>query len=78
MQIVLPFSSKLKRRHAETVWANCLLKLFSVGFIGVGGFLGWVVFWGGLLSFYKNLLRLFLKKKKKKKKPREAQNNLKK
>ena len=23
------------------VWANCLRKLFSIGFIGVGGFGGW-------------------------------------
>ena len=38
MQIVLPFPFKLKRRHAETVWANCLPMLFSIGFIGVGGF----------------------------------------
>ena len=44
MQIVLPLALKLNRRHAETVWANCLSKLFSVGFIGVGGF-----FWGGFL-----------------------------
>ena len=31
-------------RHEETVWANCLRRLFSVRFIGVG------VFRGGLLA----------------------------
>ena len=44
-QTVITPSFKLNRRHAERVWANCLPKLFSVGFIGVGGF-----FWGGFLS----------------------------
>ena len=42
VQTVLPLSFKLNKRYAERVWANCLPKLFSVGFIGVGGFLGWV------------------------------------
>ena len=42
VRIVLPLSFKLNKRYAERVWANCLPKLFSVGFIGVGGFLGWV------------------------------------
>ena len=42
MQTVLPLSFKLSKRYAEIVWANCLPKLFSVGFIGVGSFLGWV------------------------------------
>ena len=42
VQTVLPLSFKLNKRHAERVWANCLHKLFSVEFIGVGGFLGWV------------------------------------
>ena len=36
MQILLPVSLKLDRRHAERVWANCLRKLFPVGFVGVG------------------------------------------
>ena len=36
------FFFKLSKRYAERVWANCLPKLFSVGFIGVGGFWGWV------------------------------------
>ena len=44
MQTVLPLSFQLNKRYAERVWANCFRKLFSVGFIGVGGFLGWVVF----------------------------------
>ena len=42
VQTVLPLSFQLNKRHAERVWANCLRKLFSVGFIGVGGFLGWL------------------------------------
>ena len=42
VQTVLPLSLKLNKRHPERVWANCLRKLFSVEFIGVGGFLGWV------------------------------------
>ena len=42
VQTVLSISSKLNKRHAERVWANCLRRLFSVGFIGVGGFWGWV------------------------------------
>ena len=42
VQTVLPLSFKLNKRHAERVWANCLRKLVSAGFIGVGGFLGWV------------------------------------
>ena len=42
VQTVLPLSFKSNKRHAERVWANCLPKLFSVGFIGVGGFLGWI------------------------------------
>ena len=41
VQTVLPLPFKLNKRHAERVWANCLCELFSVGFIGVGGFLGW-------------------------------------
>ena len=47
VQIVLPFSFTLNRRHAETVWADCLPKLLSVGFIGVGGFsgVGFFIFW---------------------------------
>ena len=40
VQTVLPPSSKLNKRHAERVWANCLRKLFSIGFIGAGGFFG--------------------------------------
>ena len=41
---------ELNRKYAERVWANCLHQLFSAGFIGVGGLLGWVVYWGGFLS----------------------------
>ena len=37
-----PSFLEINRRHAERVWAYCLRKLFSVGFIGVGGFGGWV------------------------------------
>ena len=40
MQTVFPLSFELNRRHAERVWENCLRKLLSVGFIGVGHFLG--------------------------------------
>ena len=40
VQTVLPLSLKLNKRHAERVWANCSRKLFSVRFIGVGGFWG--------------------------------------
>ena len=41
VQTVLPLSFKFNKRHAERVWANCLHKLFSVEFIGVGVFGGW-------------------------------------
>ena len=36
VQTVRPLSFKLNKRHAERAWVNCLRKLFSVGFIGVG------------------------------------------
>ena len=56
MLIVHPLSFRLNKRHAERVWANCLRKLFSVGFIGVGGFFGWICL------PWKNQRKLFLYK----------------
>ena len=44
VQLILPLSFEFNRRDAERVWANCLRKLVSFGFIGVGGFLGWASF----------------------------------
>ena len=41
---VLPLSFELNKRYAERVWANCLPKLFSIGFVGV------VFFGGGFFS----------------------------
>ena len=46
-QTVLPLSFQLSRKHAERVRANCLYKLFELGFWV------WVVFWGGLVSLDK-------------------------